>query len=399
MRSRLLSISLGLNLLLLGVAGYWASHSVISTRSATEPVLKIHRSIQPGFPLDPTTPALAAFPAPLRWSDLESENYPTYIANLRNAGCPERVLRRIIGGELNELYARKAFASLQEFHRDFWEIAARENVGEYFETNLAPKVKALSKESDLLLKQLLGEAPRESSPARGSTPAATRFTDFLSPALREQLRELTQRYGAQLQAIRESNLPPEERAAQLAQVRTELEREQARMLSPDDLAEYRLRQSDAAKQVQQLYGVDFSETELRAIANVVDDYQRNARNRTEDDVPSETLDQKLTATLGATRFADLNRASSADYRELCELASDYELPSATAAEVFDLRLESEKQSDAIRADKHRPVEEKQMLLDALQEQVEQTVLTKFGAGAYQSYKATHGRWINSLGRL
>ena len=44
-------------------------------------------------------------------------------------------------------------------------------------------------------------------------------------------------------------------------------------------------------------------------------------------------------------------------------------------------------------------EEKQALLDDLQEQVEQTVLTKFGAGAYQSYKARGGRWINSLGRL
>ena len=120
-------------------------------------------------------------------------------------------------------------------------------------------------------------------------------------------------------------------------------------------------------------------TELRSVAKALDDYHRQTETQTETD--PETLDEKLQAVLGSARFADLNRARSASYRELYEVASDFGLPSATAAEIFDLRIESEKQSNEIRTDKNRSPEEKQALLDGLQDQVEQSVLNKFGAGA------------------
>jgi hypothetical protein len=40
-----------------------------------------------------------------RWSQLESTDYPTYIANLRSIGCPEATVRDIIAGEVESLYA------------------------------------------------------------------------------------------------------------------------------------------------------------------------------------------------------------------------------------------------------------------------------------------------------
>ncbi|MDB6029212.1 MAG: hypothetical protein JWM68_5435 [Verrucomicrobiales bacterium] len=390
MSSRLLSFSLCLNLVLLGVAGYWAakSHSGGTIQPANG-LPQTNHAEEKGLELAPA--ALAAAPVPLRWDELESEDYPTYVANLLKAGCPAPVLRRIIGGRLKELYAQEGFALVQEFHRDFWAIAARESVREYFEKTLGQQVKALSKESDTLLKQLVGEASDELSSA-----PENRFTDFLSPAKQEQLRGLTERYEARLQAVGQTNLSPEEKESELAQLRREMEGEQAAILSPEELAEYQLRQSSAASVLQQLHGVDFSETELRNLAKAIDDYQR--QNDSDETYPK-NLDQILQTVLGPARFTDFNRARSASYRELYEVASDFGQPTKTAAEIFDLRLQSEKQSDEIRADKNRPAEEKQALLDELQEQVEQAVLTKFGAGAYKSYKARGGRWINSLGRL
>src|SRR4051812_44953143 len=119
MSSRLLSFSLGLNLVLLVVAGYWAgrSHAGGVASPVAGPIQ--HTEGSPAL----ASPAPVA-PPPLRWNELESEDYPTYVANLRRAGCPESVLRRIIRAELKELYAKKGFALVQEFHRDFWEIAA-----------------------------------------------------------------------------------------------------------------------------------------------------------------------------------------------------------------------------------------------------------------------------------
>ena len=47
-------------------------------------------------------------PAPFQWSNLDSEDYPTYIQNLRSVNCPEQTIRAIIASELNEFYAANA---------------------------------------------------------------------------------------------------------------------------------------------------------------------------------------------------------------------------------------------------------------------------------------------------
>src|SRR6266498_4352074 len=41
------------------------------------------------------------------WREVESADYPTYIANLRDIGCPEQTIRDIIIADVNGLYARK----------------------------------------------------------------------------------------------------------------------------------------------------------------------------------------------------------------------------------------------------------------------------------------------------
>jgi hypothetical protein len=41
------------------------------------------------------------------WSQLESSDYPTYIANLRSVGCPEETLRDIVIADVDSLYAHK----------------------------------------------------------------------------------------------------------------------------------------------------------------------------------------------------------------------------------------------------------------------------------------------------
>jgi hypothetical protein len=310
-------------------------------------------------------------------------------------------LRRIIGADLRELYARKAFALAKEFHNQFWEIAARENVRNHFKKALEQKVNTVCKEPDALLRQLVGASSGESTTAPTISPPENRLMNFLPSDKQEQLRQLAERYETQRQEVLQSDFSSEEKVVQLARLQRDMENRQAEILSPEELAEYRLRQSSAASEVQQLYGVDFSGTELRTLARAIDDYHRQLKEQAETDptAGAETLDQKLQAMLGPERFADFNRARSASFREIYDVTSDFGLPGATAAEVFDLRLQSEKQSNEIRADKNRPAEEKQALLDALQERVELTVLAKFGTPAYQSYKATDGCWINSLGRL
>src|ERR1051326_8463047 len=46
------------------------------------------------------------------WREVESPDYPTYITNLRNIGCPEQTIRDIIIADINSLYARRRAVEL-----------------------------------------------------------------------------------------------------------------------------------------------------------------------------------------------------------------------------------------------------------------------------------------------
>ncbi|MCX6930391.1 MAG: hypothetical protein NT154_45380, partial [Verrucomicrobia bacterium] len=41
------------------------------------------------------------------WREIESSDFPTYVANLRQVGCPEQTIRDIIIADVNALFSRK----------------------------------------------------------------------------------------------------------------------------------------------------------------------------------------------------------------------------------------------------------------------------------------------------
>src|SRR5262249_8431733 len=55
----------------------------------------------------PVSAAARPFSVSFQWSQLESEDYPTYIANLRAIGCPERTIRDIVAADLHALLTER----------------------------------------------------------------------------------------------------------------------------------------------------------------------------------------------------------------------------------------------------------------------------------------------------
>src|SRR5262249_43019627 len=54
------------------------------------------------------------------WREVESSDYPTYIANLRQIGCPEQTIRDIIIADVNGMYARKRSTELTTSEQQWW---------------------------------------------------------------------------------------------------------------------------------------------------------------------------------------------------------------------------------------------------------------------------------------
>lgn len=97
--------SLTLNVLLLG--------GLVMTgvgRRATTQVTAALKSAPMKQAVDAKAPAAAPHPtkaASFRWQELDAQDFPTFVKNLRAIGCPEPTLRDIIEGELREIYAPK----------------------------------------------------------------------------------------------------------------------------------------------------------------------------------------------------------------------------------------------------------------------------------------------------
>src|SRR5215472_8944655 len=62
------------------------------------------------------------------WQEVESPDYPTYVANLRSIGCPEQTIRDIIIADVNGLYARKLATELTTPEQQWWRSEPDTNV-------------------------------------------------------------------------------------------------------------------------------------------------------------------------------------------------------------------------------------------------------------------------------
>lgn len=151
------------------------------------------------------------------WSQVESEDYRTYLANLRDLGVPEQTVRDIIRADVKEAFATRRAEAVAERFRDFqyWktgpdEVAARAEL----ERN--------RREVDESMKEALGEllGPDTQTP---STAADWRKAALdwqlaaLPPGTREATAALLLQYAdvdRQVKELAENRLPlenPDER--------------------------------------------------------------------------------------------------------------------------------------------------------------------------------------------
>src|SRR5205814_163297 len=62
------------------------------------------------------------------WREVESDDYPTYVANLRDIGCPEQTLRDIIIADVNGLYTRRRALEILTPEQQWWRSEPDSNV-------------------------------------------------------------------------------------------------------------------------------------------------------------------------------------------------------------------------------------------------------------------------------
>jgi len=81
----------------------------------------------------PAKPKPAFTDKKFTWEQVESEEYPNYLASLRAVGCPEERVRNIALADINELFAKKRVKAAVEHDTQWWRSES-----EYFDGQRAP---------------------------------------------------------------------------------------------------------------------------------------------------------------------------------------------------------------------------------------------------------------------
>jgi len=412
---RWLILSVALNALLaalvvwamLGPHGGKAAPS--AARQLTNRTLRVRKVVKE------SEPATLEVPAPFHWSEVESTDYRVYMANLRAIECPARTIREIIVADVDGIYCERLRQLLAPLHREFWRYVSDLDVAKAEGESYEKAWEALKDERAAVFKELLGrENPHEIAGAETQATNAraqlAQLLDFLSAEKSGRVVNIRESCKAAVRKLWESDhqLTKEEFAERQRQQRAleaDRDRQLTELLTPEELAEYRLRDSPGMNSLLRQSRVEFSEDEIRAIARTAAarfEAEAQARqspakaNKQREEIARQA-DAELKAALGEARFADYLRANDNRFEHVSAVIERYELPAEKALEIYDMQRQAETQAQQLRADGSRTVEERTTLLQAIRDETERSVSAAFGSAAFATYRARGGDgWLQGL---
>jgi LysM repeat protein len=320
------------------------------------------------------------------WREVESADYPTYIANLRDIGCPEQTIRDIIIADVNAMYSRKRATELVTAEQQWWRSEPDPAVLQ----TAAEKSRALEDERRGLLARLLGtnwesgdivSLPRPSRPGilldgqvLGNLPAETK----------QAIQEVNLRSQDKLQAyldeqrLQGKSPDPVEMAKLRQQTRLELQK----ILTPTQLEEYLLRYSQNANDLRSEFGQlrFFNPTpdEFRAVFRATDTLDQQIELLADATDPNSVAQRKsledqrenmIKNALGAKRYAEYQQLRDPVYRDAYALAEQEGTPEA-APTIYEINLATLAEQERVRAntnltDVQKTIEMKRIELEQL----------------------------------
>ncbi len=339
------------------------------------------------------------------WSQVESEDYQKFIANLREINCPEQTIRDIIIADVNALFAKRIATDPEIIspEQQWWRsepdpelLAAAEK-----------RLRVLDAQRRTYLSQLLGikwetgdlvSLPRPShpgltldGPALGNLP-----TD-----VKQAIQDISARANERLQTYLEAQQQAGQVAdpAEIARLRQQTREEFAKVLPPPQLEEFLLRYSQASNNLRnelgQLKYFDGTPDEFRAIFRATDSLDQQLELLAGKDDPNSVLQRKQLAqqresaiklALGADRYQEFRLLHDPQFRNAVATAEKTGEPEA-AQKIYEINLATADELARIRAntnltDEQRVIALKQAELEQLKasaEAIGQAVPAETGA--------------------
>ncbi len=339
-----------------------------------------------------------------QWTQLESEDYPTYIRRLRAIGCPEETIRDIVIADVQKLMSPR-FMELRRHHgpREYWKPEERE-----LEDPLA-YIESAGKRLDIdfqirdILHALLGiDLVAERADASGEEDRYGQRLDFLPTDLRVEVRKVLERHNRTEAALRErawaenASLTAEDEAA-LRQLQQRREAEVKALLSPEDFRRYELQLSPTAYAVRDsFFGMEPTEQEYLAVFDIQKDFSRKHPDDTVANPAAEAeLQLKLQTALGRERYQEYLRAQDEDFRAMSVAAVRNGLPRERASQCYAVKQATLDAIRQLQSTADIPESQRQAVIQSIAAEARQTMTILMGEKALNHFiRTSQPDWLS-----
>jgi len=331
--------------------------------------------------LRPIRTNLVVRPQVLTWRDIESDDYVTYVWNLRSIGCPEQTIRDIIVADVNELFTKRRAAEVITPQQQWWlsepgpELIEKANEQrdaldaqrhELLTLLLGPNWEL----SGSLLTERTGSAVTLDGPLLGDLSLDTK------QAVRDIERRSRERERAYTQAVRNDTRPDD--PAELARLRQQTRDELAKVLTPAQMEEYLLRYAGTAQELRRsLNGFEATPEEFRRLFRAVDaaDQQQQLIGDATDPASARERDQlaqkreaAVAEALGAERYRYYRLNQDPVFQQARDTAQQLGAPADAVISLYQINQETQAERRRILNDGLLTPEEQSQQLAQVDEQ-------------------------------
>lgn len=335
---------------------------------------------------------------PDAWRTLTAGSDAEFVARLRQEGFPPHVVAALTTERVRERYAQRLAELRRGAARPYWRTKPWED-GADAATRAARR--QIEREIAAEIRSILGH-DAETGDRYARSQRARRFGS-LPPEKIAQVEAIESDYQDLRAQVRDQaqGMPLAADREQLAFLDQQERADLAAVLAPDELREFDLRGSPAARGLQQrLRNFEPTEAEFRALVSAQlafdakygkDDGTAEARQRRANAQPE--LQEQFKLVLGPARFADFEITTDASYHSTLALVRRAELPPATAYEAIKVKRETARQAAALEGDRTLSPEARAAQLAALGVEASNRLAVVLGPKAWPEYQKSEGSWL------
>lgn len=366
------------------------------------------KSSEPPIPeIASSAPPVGRGPTPLSldagtWATLHSEDLPTLVGRLREAGFPPTIVRAVLMAQLEDDYiARRRAAQPNADAMPFWKNVQLDPAAE-------AAMRQASRDLQKKITELLGPNGAQVDPM--TQARESRQLAHLEPEKADHVRQLFREF-AELRNDVYMNVSSTIGTADREKLQAIEKRQNeaiAQYLSPAEFEEYELRGSTAANMLRSRLGAfEATEAEFRMMFQLQRGFEQqlapltgpmptSEEQRRRSDAQRQLTDQ-IKQALGPARAEEFERTSNYEYARTNQLVARLQLPPETTHQLWSLQQDMQRRTTEIRSNREMPAEQRTTELNALAAEANAKLTPLLGGSrGVEAYRQNGGFWLQDL---